>query len=77
MEIMDLVRGDRRSHEYRQSRVGENGLMRLTCGPVFAGHVAVVGRGSAPGETVALTVRTHAVKTIAARQLTIEVIDVG
>jgi len=74
---MDLDRGDRRSLEYRQSRVGENSLVRLTSGPVLYPHVAVVGRGSAPGETVALIVRTHAVKTIAARQLTIEVIDVG
>jgi hypothetical protein len=53
---MDLVRGDRRSLEYRQSRVGENSLVRLTSGPVLTRHVAVVGRGSAPGETVALIV---------------------
>jgi hypothetical protein len=77
MKIMDLVRGDRRSLEYRQSRVGENSLVRLTCCPVLTRHVAVVGRGSAPGETVAFIVRTHAVKAIATRQLTIEVIDIG
>ena len=39
--------------------------------------MSFLAAGSAPGETVALIVRTHALKTIAARQLTIEVIDVG
>jgi CheY-like chemotaxis protein len=53
MEIMYLVRGDHRSLEYRQSRVGECGLVRLAPRPVFAREVAVVGRRSAPSETVA------------------------
>jgi hypothetical protein len=55
MEIMYLVRGDHRSLEYRQSRVGECGLVRLAPRPVFAREVAVVGRRSAPSETVALS----------------------
>jgi hypothetical protein len=35
IEFMDLVCGDRRSLEYRQSGVGENSLVRLTSGKVL------------------------------------------
>jgi hypothetical protein len=69
---MDLVRGDRRSLEYGQSGVGENGLMRLACRPVFAGHITLVGRGSAPGEAITAIIRTHAVEAVAARQLSLK-----
>jgi len=72
MKVMDLVRGDRRSLEYGQSGVGENGLMRLACRPVFAGHITVVGRGSAPGEAITPIIRTHAVEAVAARQLSLK-----
>jgi hypothetical protein len=76
MEIMDLVRWDRRSFEYSESRVSERALATLPASPVFARHVAVVGRGSAPGETVAFIVRTHAMKTVTARKLSFEVVDI-
>jgi hypothetical protein len=76
MEIVNLVRGDRRSLEYRQSRVGKDSLMRLARRPVLGRHIAVVGCGSAPSHSVAFIVRSHAVETIAARQLSLEVIDV-
>ena len=72
---MNLVRRDRRSLEYGESRVGENALVRLACRPVLAGHVTVVGCGSAPGEVVAFVICAHSVKTAATRQLPLEVID--
>src|SRR5712671_6809369 len=76
MEIMDLVRGDRRSLEYRQSSVGEDRLVRLAGSPVLTCHIAKVSCGSAPSEEVALVICTHAVEPVAARQLSLEVIDV-
>ena len=51
-------------------------LMRLTRRPIFARHVAVVGGGSAPGEAIAFVIGSHAVEAVAARQLSLEVIDV-
>jgi hypothetical protein len=76
VEIMNLVRRDRRSLEYRKSGVGEDSLVRLAPRPVLARHIAVIGGGSAPGEPIALNVRTHSVEAVAARQLSLEVVDV-
>src|SRR5689334_19429257 len=56
--------------------MGVDGATRLPAGPVLAGHVAVVGRGRAPGQTIPLVVGSHAVKTVAARQPAFEVVDV-
>ena len=75
MEIVDLVRGDRRSLKYCQSCVGKDSLVRLARGPVLAGHVAVVGGRSSPGDAVALIVCAHAVEAVAACQLSFEVIN--
>src|SRR6266851_7149607 len=77
MEVMDLICRDRRSLEYSESCVGEDSLMRLACRPVLARHVAVVSGRSAPGEAVSLIVSAHSVETVAARQFSIEMIDVG
>jgi hypothetical protein len=74
---MKLVCRDRRSLENRKSCVGEYSLPCLTRCPVFAGHIAVVGGGIAPGKAVAFVVRTHTVEAVAASQLAIEVKDVG
>lgn len=73
---MDLVRRDRRSLEHGKSGVREYGLVPLTGRPVFPRHVAVVGRRSAPGEAIAFVVRTRAMKAVAARQFSFEVIDI-
>jgi hypothetical protein len=75
MEVVDLVCGDRRSLEYSESSVREDGLVRLARSPILTRHVAVVGGGSAPGESLAFIIRTHAVEAIAARKLAFKVID--
>ena len=75
MKIMDLVRGDRRSLEYRESSVREDGSVRLARSPILTRHVAVVGGRSAPGEAIAFIIRAHAVEAITARQLSLKVID--
>jgi len=77
MKIMDLVRGDRRSLEYGESGVREDGSVGLASRPVLAGHVAVVGGRSAPREAVSFVIRAHTVEAIAAGQLSLEVIDAG
>ena len=75
MEVVDLVRRDRRSLEYGESCVGKDALVRLSRRPVLACHIAVVGGGSALGQTVTLIICTHSVKSIAACQLSFEVIN--
>src|ERR1700739_1950791 len=76
MKIVDLIRRDRRSLKYRQSCMGEYALSCLASGPVFTRHIAVVGRRRAPSEAIASVVRTHAIESAAARQLSLEVINV-
>ena len=75
MEVVDLVGRDRRSLEYRESRMGENSLVRLARCPVFARHIAVVRGRGAPRKTVPLVVGPHAVKAAAAAQFALEVIN--
>jgi hypothetical protein len=72
-----LVRRDRRSLEYRKSRMGEYSLPGLSSCPIFACHVAVVRGGISPGKAVALIVCAHAVEAVASRQLSFEVKNVG
>ena len=76
MEIMKLVCRNSLSLEYSQSGVRKYALMRLSRSPVFARHVAVVRRRCSPRLTIALIVGPTAVKAAAARQLSLEVIDV-
>ena len=75
MEVMDLVRRDRRSLEDGESCVREDSLIRLACCPVLACHVAVIRSRGAPSQTVAFVICSHAVKAAAASQLSLEVID--
>lgn len=77
MKVVKLVCRDRRSLEYRKSRMGENSLPGLPPRPVFACHVAIVGGGISPGKAVAFIVRAHAVETVAPCQLSFEMKDVG
>ena len=77
MKVMELVRRDRRSLEYRKSRVGEYSLASLSSCPVLACHVTVVGGGISPGKSVAFIVRPHTMEAIAPRQLSFEMKDVG
>ena len=77
MKVMELVRRDRRSLEYRKSRVGEYSLSSLAGCPVLACHVAIVGGGISPGKAIAFIVRPHTVEAVAPRQLSLEMKDVG
>src|SRR6266853_124364 len=77
MKIVKLVCRDRRSLEYCESRVGEYSLPSLSSSPVFACHIAIVGGGISPGESVAFIVRAHTVEPVASRQLSFEVKDIG
>ena len=77
MEIMDLVRRDSLSLEYRKSSMGENRLVRLARCPILACHIAVVGGWGAPGEAVAFIICAHSVETIAPGELPLEMVDVG
>jgi len=76
MKIMELVCRDRRSLKNRKSCVREYPLLRLSSGPVFACHIAIVRGGIPPGKAVSFIVRTHAMEAVAARQLSFEVKDV-
>ena len=72
---MNLARGDRRSLEYGQSGMCEDGLVRLACRPVLTRHIALVCSGSTPCEAIALVIGTHSMEAIASRQPSFEVID--
>ena len=74
---MNLVGRDRRSLEYSQSSVCEDCLLRLAGSPVLTRHVAEVGRWCTPGQTIAFVIRAYAVEAVAARQPSLEVIDIG
>ena len=76
MKIMDLILGDRRSLKHGESCVREDRLMRLPRRPVFARHLAVVRGCSAPRETIALVIGSHAMKTAGPRELAFKVINV-
>ena len=75
MKVMNLIRRNRRSPEYSESGVGKNCLLPLACRPVLARHVAVVCRRRSPSEAVALVIRAHSVKTTAASELSLKVIN--
>jgi len=77
MEIVKLVCRDRRSLENRESRMGEYSLPSLSSRPIFSCHVAVIRGGISPGKAVAFVVCAHAVETVASRQLSFEMKDVG
>jgi hypothetical protein len=75
VEIVSLVGGDRRSLEDGEScgrkQLGAPGAQPSTRPPCSCSR-----RRSAPREAVALVVRTHAVKTVATCQPSLEVINV-
>src|ERR1700733_13813190 len=75
MKIVNLVRGNRRLPENRQAGVRKNSYGCAACCPIFTRHVTVVRGGRTPSEPVALVICSHAMKSIAARQFSFEVID--
>lgn len=66
MEVMNLVRRDRRSLKQGESRMREDAFVGLPRCPVLAGHVTVVRRRGTPCQPIALVVRPHAMKAAAA-----------
>jgi len=76
MKIVNLICGDRRSPEQRESYVGEDALLRRAGGPIFAVHHAVVGGGAAEGDAVTLIVGAHAGEGAAAGNAAFEMVDV-
>ena len=73
---MDLIGGDRRSPEQRQSYVREGSLLGCAPGPILALHHAVVGGRTAERDPIPLIVRAHAGESAAAGDATLEMIDV-
>ncbi|HWS18786.1 MAG TPA: hypothetical protein VN223_12250 [Candidatus Elarobacter sp.] len=74
---MDLIRGDRRSLEQRESYMAKNSCLGLAGSEIFSGHEAEVGSGSTEGKTVAFVVCSHTGKTRTARDLPFKVKYVG
>src|SRR5215469_13514886 len=77
MEVVNLVGRDRRSLEYGQSSVCEDRVVRSAGSPVLTRHIAEVGGWCTPSQTFAFVIRAHAAEAVAARQLSLEVIDIG
>lgn len=74
---MNLVCGDRRSPEQRESYMGEGALLCGSSGPILALHDAVVSCGAAKRDAIPLIVRAHARKGAGPRHATLEVVDMG
>src|SRR5581483_11889600 len=74
MEVVNLVRGTAGPLK-SQSCVSEDCPVCLARSPILTRHVAVVGGGSTPGESIAFIIPTHSVEAIAARKLAFKVID--
>jgi hypothetical protein len=72
---VNLVFGDRRSLEYRQSGVGKDGLMRLAPSPILTRHITVIGSWSAPCKAITSIVGAHPVESTAPAELPLEVIN--
>src|SRR5260370_42694580 len=75
VEIVDLVCGDRRSLEQRQSYVSESTFLCCSGGPILSLHHAVVGCGTAKRDAISLIVSAHACKGAASGDSAFEVVD--
>ena len=76
MEIVNLIRRDRRSLEESQSYVAEGPVLCRAPGPVFTLHDAVVRSWSAKGDPISLVVGAHAGESAAPGDASFEVINV-
>jgi len=76
MKIVNLVRGDRRSLEKRESYVRERPVLRRASSPVFTLHHAVVGGKGTEGDSIAQIVGSHAGEGAATGDAAFEVVDV-
>lgn len=72
---MNLVGGDRRPPEQRQSYVGERSLLGCAADPILTLHHTVVGGRTAEGDPISRVVRAHAGEGAAAGNATLEMID--
>ena len=76
MEIVNLVGGDRRPPEQRQSYMRERAVLGTSCGPVFALHQSVIRGRAAEGDSIPAVVGSDARKCAASGDKALEVIDV-
>ena len=72
---MDLVCGNRRSPEQRQSYVSESTLPCCSGSPVLSLHHAVVRCGAAKRDPISLIVGAHAREGAAPGNSTFEMVD--
>ena len=72
---MNLVCGDHRSPEQRESYVSESALLCSSGGPVFTLHHTVVRRRAAKRDAIPLIVSAHARKGAAASDAAFEMVD--
>jgi len=76
MEIVNLVRRDRRSLKQGQSYMSEGSGLCRPPRPIFSLHHAIVGCGAAKGDSIPGIVGAHPCERAAARHSPLEVIDV-
>ncbi len=76
MQIVDLIRGNRRSPEQRQSYVSKDAVLRRARSPVLALHQTVVGGGAAKDDSVAMVVSAHSDERTAPCDAALEMVDV-
>lgn len=75
MKIVNLIRGNRRSPEQRESYMCESTLLRSSASPILSLHHTVVSRRTAKSDPVSLTVRAHAREGAAASDSPFEMVD--
>lgn len=74
MKIVNLVCGNRRPQEKRQSYMRESALLRRAPGPIFALHHAIIRGGTPKGNTISVIVGAHASKGTAPGNATLEMV---
>src|SRR5207302_9776456 len=75
MKIVNLVRGDRRSPEERQSYMGEGSLLCCSSRPILSLHHAVICCGAAKRELISLIVSARAGKSAVSCDSALEMVD--
>jgi hypothetical protein len=73
---VNLISGDRRSPEERQSYVSEGALLCRAAGPILTLHYAIVGRWTAKRDAISAIVGAHSGEGTASGHSTLEVENV-
>ena len=76
MEIVNLVGGDRRPPEQRQSYMRERTVLGSPCGPVFALHQSVIRGRAAERDAIPVVICPHAGEGAASGDKALEVVNV-